>query len=78
MKDRERGHRIGVDRYLAKPLNMGRLQGDVVSLLAAGPFSRRLTVAGENSRAPYTAVAAGPGKPVMPAARSIGGRSLRA
>jgi len=49
VEDRERGYRIGVDRYLTKPVDMERLLGEVASLLAAG--DRRLMVVGEDSGA---------------------------
>jgi GAF domain-containing protein/CheY-like chemotaxis protein len=48
VEDRERGYRLGVDRYLTKPIDTATLLGEVQALLENGPAKRNILVADEN------------------------------
>lgn len=48
IEDRERGYRLGVDRYLTKPLNTGLLFREVETLLDQGVSARRVMIVDEN------------------------------
>ncbi len=48
--DSDRGYRIGVDRYLTKPVNMEDLLSEVESLLSAGQTRRRVMVVDEDAQ----------------------------
>ncbi|MGB3294110.1 MAG: response regulator [Phormidesmis sp.] len=44
IQDQERGYRLGVDRYLSKPIDTGALLKDIKTLLAQGTSNRKVLV----------------------------------
>lgn len=48
IQDKERGFRIGVDRYLTKPVDTDRLYAEVEELLLQGTSSKKVLVVDEN------------------------------
>jgi signal transduction histidine kinase/CheY-like chemotaxis protein len=48
LQDRERGFRLGIDRYLVKPIDIPTLLGEVQSLLANGPARKKVLVVDED------------------------------
>jgi signal transduction histidine kinase/CheY-like chemotaxis protein/tetratricopeptide (TPR) repeat protein len=51
LEDKERGFRVGVDRYLTKPINTAALLEEVQSLLAQGASHRKVLVIDEDANA---------------------------
>ncbi len=49
VEDEERGYRLGVDRYLTKPVNTATLLKEVETLLAQGPSRRKVLVVDEDA-----------------------------
>lgn len=54
LTDRERGYRLGVDRYLTKPIDTGALLDEVQALLAQGASRRKVLVIDEDAGAVQT------------------------
>lgn|GEM_PF-2825571 len=48
VEDRDRGYRLGVDRYLSKPINTEVLLGDIGALLSQGSSKRHVLVVDED------------------------------
>jgi signal transduction histidine kinase/DNA-binding response OmpR family regulator/HAMP domain-containing protein len=48
IEERERGNRIGVDRYLTKPIDMDALLNDVKALMAKGGTKKKILVIDED------------------------------
>ena len=48
VEDTERGYRLGVDRYLSKPIDIERLLQEIESLLSQGTSTKRVLVVDEN------------------------------
>ena len=51
MQDKARGYRIGVDRYLTKPIDTAALFAEVGTLLEQGKSSKKVMVVDEDSAA---------------------------
>ena len=51
VQDKARGYRIGVDRYLTKPINTTELFAEVGSLLEQGKSKKKVMVVDEDSEA---------------------------
>ncbi len=49
IEDRERGYRLGIDRYLTKPLNVDALLQEASSLISQGASKRKVLVVDEDS-----------------------------
>lgn len=49
VEDRERGYRLGVDRYLTKPINKGELLTDIETLLSQGISDKKVLVVDRNA-----------------------------
>ncbi len=58
LEDKERGYRLGVDRYLTKPIDLTALLKEVETLLAQGPSKRKVMVIDENATTVQTLSAA--------------------
>jgi signal transduction histidine kinase/CheY-like chemotaxis protein len=54
VQDKARGYRIGVDRYLTKPIDTGKLFAEVGTLLEQGKSKRKVMVVDEDSAAVKT------------------------
>lgn len=54
LEDKQRGYRLGVDRYLTKPIDTGVLLDEVQALLAQGASHRRVLVIDEDAGAVQT------------------------
>jgi CheY-like chemotaxis protein len=54
IQDKARGFRIGVDRYLTKPIDTAQLFTDVSSLLEQGKSKKKVMVVDEDSEAVRT------------------------
>jgi DNA-binding response OmpR family regulator len=48
IEDAERGYRLGVDRYLRKPVDIGRLLGEIGSLLSQGRSQKKVMIVDNN------------------------------
>ncbi len=44
VQDKERGYRLGIDRYLTKPIDKERLLGDIESLLHQGSSTKKVLI----------------------------------
>jgi DNA-binding response OmpR family regulator len=44
VQDKERGYRLGIDRYLTKPIDKDRLLGDIESLLHQGSSTKKVLI----------------------------------
>ncbi|MEC4812991.1 MAG: PAS domain S-box protein [Scytonema sp. PMC 1069.18] len=49
VEDKERGYRIGIDRYLTKPINAEKLINEISSLLSQGISSQKVLVVDKNA-----------------------------
>jgi PAS domain S-box-containing protein len=49
IEDLERGYRVGVDRYLTKPVDTDALLGEIGALIARGPSRKKVMVVDENA-----------------------------
>lgn len=49
MQDQERGYRLGVDRYLTKPINTEQLFAEVHALIGQGKSPKKVMVVDENT-----------------------------
>ena len=49
VEDRERGYRLGIDRYLTKPINTEELLGSIGVLLAQGSSDKKVLVVDRNA-----------------------------
>jgi len=49
VQDKARGFRIGVDRYLTKPIDTGLLFNEIGSLLEQGKSKKKVMIVDENS-----------------------------
>lgn len=54
VEDKERGFRLGVDRYLTKPLNTERLFNEVSTLLNQGTSKKRVMIVDDNAETAKT------------------------
>jgi DNA-binding response OmpR family regulator len=54
VQDKSRGYRIGVDRYLTKPINTQELFAEVGSLLEQGKSHKKVMVVDEDTTAVHT------------------------
>jgi DNA-binding response OmpR family regulator len=54
VQDKARGFRIGIDRYLTKPINTAELFAEVGSLLEQGKSKKKVMVVDEDSAAVKT------------------------
>ncbi|MCS6814832.1 MAG: PAS domain S-box protein, partial [Cyanobacteria bacterium] len=49
IEDKERGFRIGIDRYLTKPINTPQLLNDIQALLRQGTSGKKVLIVDENA-----------------------------
>ncbi|MCI0526173.1 MAG: response regulator, partial [Nitrospira sp.] len=56
LEDRERGYRLGVDRYFTKPIDTGKLLEEIEILLAQGISRKKVLVVDENESTARTLV----------------------
>jgi PAS domain S-box-containing protein len=49
VQDKERGYRLGIDRYLTKPIDRDRLLGDIESLLHQGGSTKKVLIVDRNA-----------------------------
>lgn len=49
VQDKERGYRLGIDRYLTKPIDKERLLGDIESLLHQGSSTKKVLIVDQNA-----------------------------
>jgi len=49
VENKERGHHIGIDRYLTKPINTEELLNEIGSLLSQGTSSKKVLVVDQNA-----------------------------
>ncbi len=54
IEDKERGFRIGIDRYLTKPINTPQLLGDIQSLLTQVTSDKKVLVVDQNASTAQT------------------------
>ncbi len=54
VEDRERGFRIGIDRYLTKPINTPQLMGDIQALLTQGMSNKKVLIVDQNASTAQT------------------------
>jgi signal transduction histidine kinase/CheY-like chemotaxis protein len=56
VEDKERGYRLGVDRYLSKPIDIHALLGEIETLLSRGTSPKRFLVVDDDESATKTIV----------------------
>ncbi len=49
VQDRERGYRLGIDRYLSKPIDKPQLLGEIESLLQQGTSTKKVLIVDRNA-----------------------------
>jgi CheY-like chemotaxis protein len=49
VQDRERGYRLGIDRYLSKPIDKSQLLGEIEGLLQQGPSTKKVLIVDRNA-----------------------------
>lgn len=54
IEDKDRGFRIGIDRYLTKPINTPQLLGDIQALLHQGTSGKKVLIVDENASTAQT------------------------
>ncbi len=54
VEDKERGFRIGIDRYLTKPINTPQLMGDIQALLTQGMSNKKVLIVDQNASTAQT------------------------